>query len=101
MTASIRFILDHHESPLKVKELASACFLSPVQFNRLFKERMGTTPVQYLLTVRVRMAAMALLETDASVIEIATSVGFESLSSFNRQFKAKMNMSPRQYRKAG
>ena len=46
------------------------------------------------------LRAMALLaEPGPSVLRVANTVGFESLSSFNRAFRLRTGMTPSAYRK--
>jgi AraC-like DNA-binding protein len=60
---------------------------------------MGTSFIDYLKDYRLAMAARLLSASDASILEIAEDVGFESLSYFNRAFKKRYGMTPTQYRK--
>jgi AraC-like DNA-binding protein len=66
---------------------------------RYFKNTMGTSFIDYLKDYRLAMAARLLQASDASILEIAEDVGFESLSYFNRAFKKRYGMTPTQFRK--
>jgi AraC-like DNA-binding protein len=66
---------------------------------RYFRDTMGTSFIDYLKDYRLAMAARLLSASDASILEIAEDVGFESLSYFNRAFKKRYGMTPTQFRK--
>jgi len=65
---------------------------------RRFSEEMGMTWRDALRRIRMIRAVEALASTDASVTEIAMSVGYNSLSSFNVAFRDLTGKSPSQYR---
>jgi AraC-like DNA-binding protein len=51
--------------------------------------------------MRLRRAAMRLVQEESSVLEIAFECGFGDLSNFNRSFRAEFGMSPRAFRRGG
>lgn len=84
---------------LKMKELAASCNLSETHFRRLFVEYAGMTPSSYINLVRIRQACGLMKKTNYSMEEVATRVGYASVSSFNRNFRSIMGTSPYQYKK--
>lgn len=54
---------------------------------------------QYLTSIRIHEAKRLLQETDRLVIDIAMTVGFNSISHFNRVFKTATQISPLEFRK--
>lgn len=66
---------------------------------RYFKKTMGCTMTDYLNDVRLRHAATLLQYSSVPILEVASNVGFASLSYFNKIFKAKYGVSPKEYRK--
>ena len=95
---ALEYINDHYMEPCKVDKLASLCHLSQTHFRRLFLSIMGTTPLQYVIQIRIRQACILLNATSAPITAIAQAVGISSISSFNRNFQQIMNLSPQQYR---
>ncbi len=65
---------------------------------RFFKRATGGTMTDYVIGIRVDAAAQMLIDTDRSVLEIASSVGFGNYSNFNRQFKRIKGYGPRTMR---
>jgi AraC-like DNA-binding protein len=84
---------------LPLSELASSVGLSPFHFLRVFRSVTGTTPHQYLIGARIRLAVRMLLDTQRSVTDIAYDVGFEDLSNFVNTFRRVVGCSPGAYRR--
>jgi AraC-like DNA-binding protein len=85
--------------PLTLPDLADAAGFSPYHFLRVFRRVTGTTPHQYLVGARLRLAARLLLDTDQRVTDIAYDVGFQDLSNFVRTFRRAVGWSPGAYRR--
>ncbi|MGY5766330.1 helix-turn-helix transcriptional regulator [Brachybacterium sp. DNPG3] len=79
---------------LEVADLAAAAGYSPFHFARLFRARRGISPGQHLTALRIDAAERLLLEEDMPVIDVATAVGFDSLSSFSRRFRSTVGIPP-------
>ena len=84
-----------------VDKLAGLCHLSQTHFRRLFLSIMGTTPLQYVIQIRIRQACILLNTTSEPITSIAQAVGIASISSFNRNFQQVMGVTPQQYRQSG
>ena len=95
----LTYIQENYASPISIEEIAEKCFYSKSHFMKFFKESMGVSFVQYLNDYRLNLAAQMLTETSGSILEIASSTGFDNLSYFNRMFKRKYGVSPGKYRK--
>ena len=80
-----------------LEQLAEKACLSKNQFTRVFSDIYGTTPIDYLIHLRVRKAA-ALLQSDLQITEIAFMVGFSDSSHFSKVFSKIMGKSPRDFR---
>ena len=59
----------------------------------------GTTPHQYLIAARLRLAVRLLLDTDLPVTRVAYDAGFQDLSNFNHTFRRVVGCTPRAYRR--
>jgi AraC family transcriptional regulator len=85
--------------PLALADLAARVDLSPFHFLRVFRRVTGTTPHQYLIGARLRLAARMLAHTDRLVTAIAYDAGFDDLSNFIRTFRRAFGCSPRAFRR--
>jgi AraC family transcriptional regulator len=78
--------------------MAAAAGMSKYHFLRVFRQLTGVTPHQYLISARLRRAALALASSRRHVLEIALDSGFGDLSTFNKTFRAVFSLTPTQYR---
>ncbi|MDT4898412.1 MAG: AraC family transcriptional regulator [Acidobacteriota bacterium] len=97
---AIELMHAHMGRELPLEEIAAAAFLSPFHFARLFKKLTGASPHAYLATLRVARAQALLAETDLSVSEVSTRVGYSSPSHFTKAFRQATGLAPRAYREA-
>lgn len=81
-------------------DLARAAELSPPYFTRLFTRTFNRSPRRFLLEERMRLAGVRLLESSASVSQIARDLGYADVFAFSRQFKAVQGQSPTAFRAA-
>ncbi len=88
----------HRDLPLD--EIASAAYLSPFHFSRLFKKLTGATPHSYLSNLRISHAQLLLADSDMSITEISARAGYASSSHFSKAFRSATGMTPRVFRAA-
>lgn len=99
LEAAIQHLDAHFTESVSCHRLAALCFLSTAQFYNLFREQLGMTPLEYRDRLLVRHAK-ALLETgEATVTEVANTLGFTSVAYFSRFFKKHTGISPSEYTK--
>lgn len=60
----------------------------------------GTSPIDYLLQVRMARACHLMRDTGQTVTEAALTAGFNDSNYFARQFRARMGRTPREWREA-
>lgn len=84
---------------VSLDELGENIHVSKYHLCRQFKRAFGVSPIQYHLDSRIDRAKLLLVTTDASIGDIAESVGFQSIYSFSRAFKKRENVSPSVYRR--
>ena len=98
LSPALDHIHKHYMQDFPLETLSSLCRLSPTHFRRLFREQMGTSPLQFLHQTRILQSCSLLRSSGLTVVEIAGSVGYNSLSSFNRQFLKAMGCPPTVWR---
>lgn len=91
------YIVSHYEEPITVEGLAAYASVSHSSLYRRFVKRFQISPKRFLLEYRIERACALLADTNCSVQEISTSVGFEDPFYFSRAFKDVKGISPRQY----
>jgi transcriptional regulator GlxA family with amidase domain len=89
---------DHPEQPWTVRSLAKVAMMSRSAFSERFRDRVGRAPISYLTDLRLTRAARLLRSTDATVADVARSVGYGSEESLSRAFKARFGDAPSTFR---
>ncbi|WP_053985892.1 response regulator transcription factor [Niameybacter massiliensis] len=91
--------IDHHfNESFTINDLASRSALTPAYFSRLFKERLGVTPIEYLTQIRIQKACDLILSHNYTFKEIAELCGYSDQFYFSRTFKMIIGKSPSQYK---
>jgi transcriptional regulator GlxA family with amidase domain len=86
------------DQPLTVSDLAREARLSPRTFARRFRESVGTSPLQWLVGQRVRLAQELLETTDESIERIAHRTGFGTPANLRTHFARQTSVTPTTYR---
>ena len=98
----IRKVLAYiHEDPCReytLTDLLNQTGIKKTLFLQSFRNVTGTTPMQYIIDLRLEQARDLLTETDLQVFQISEKCGFSDPFYFSRCFKKKFSLSPRQYR---
>jgi AraC-like DNA-binding protein len=84
-----------------VESLAPMTGMCPTYFRQLFRRMYGSSPKQYLLEKRIKLACELLLKTNLYITAIARESGFSSLYYFSKAFKSATGKSPRAFRESG
>ena len=90
---------EHYNKEISIEQYAVSRNMSTSWFNRSFRSAMGTSPMKYILNIRIRNAQTLLETTDYSISVIASLVGYDNPMYFSRLFRKAKGMSPSRYRK--
>jgi AraC-like DNA-binding protein len=90
---ALRAIHTRYQTALDVDELAREAGLSRTRFVERFRERVGTSPHQYLTSYRIGVAQQ-LLVRKVPVKTVAGRVGYATAAAFVRRFKDVVGLSP-------
>jgi AraC-like DNA-binding protein len=92
-----------HGSPARdwtIAKLAREIGLSRSALNDKFRHLLDQSPMAYLTTWRLHLAARHLQASNRTVADIAAEVGYESEPAFNRAFRREFGSPPGHFRKA-
>jgi AraC family transcriptional regulator, transcriptional activator FtrA len=93
------WVIDRLDQPLTVEELARQANMSSRNLGRHFRSVTGTTPLQWLLTQRIRRAQELLETTDDNVDAIASATGMGTATTLRRHFNRTVGVPPDTYRR--
>jgi AraC-like DNA-binding protein len=97
--ARARLLADVRNPP-SAAELAQAVGMSEKALNAGFREVFGATVFETLRNERLEHARLALENTDLSLKEIATRIGYNQVTNFTTAFAMRYGMPPRRYLRA-
>lgn len=86
---------------IRTSSISAKLHISEYYLCHEFKKCIGSTVSEYIVSKRLAEAKNMLCETDRSISEIATELGFSSFSYFCKIFKEKNGMTPGELRAAG
>ena len=98
ITAVMRYTDDHLES-VTLDDVCRSAAVSERTLRRRFHAATGMTWRQYLLHSRLLRAMTLLIRQDATVLGVATAVGFDSASAFSRAFQGYTGQTPTAFRR--
>lgn len=90
-------LIKYPEEKLSMEDAAKMAGMSYAYFSRTFKRTIGQSFVDYCNASKVHRAEELLKSQTISVTDIATSLGFGTVSYFNRIFKQYNGSTPTQY----
>ncbi|HWQ77570.1 MAG TPA: AraC family transcriptional regulator [Anaerovoracaceae bacterium] len=93
------YIDGHLGEEITLKQLSNAAEYSPWHAARIFRESTGRAPFEYIRSVRLTRAALALRDEGPKIIDVAFDFVFDSHEGFTRAFSKEFGISPARYRK--
>ena len=99
MEAARRYFSEHYAEQINIEEYAHNIGISVSWFLRNFRQVTGQSPMQYILSIRMRNAVSLLETTDYNVTEIASIIGYDNPLYFSRLFHKQKGLPPTDYRK--
>lgn len=95
----ISYLNSNYQKNISLPEILQWSGMSKSALMRNFKQATGSTPIDYLIHIRIGKAFCLLRESGLSISEIAYQVGFSDSNYFSRSFRKIAGMTPRAFRK--
>ena len=95
---AVEFIRKRHRGKISVADIADQVAISPRQLNRRFRRTFGMSAQEFLTKTRIQAAMDMLVNTDASILDVALQFGFCDQSAFTRQFTKHIGVTPLKFR---
>jgi AraC family transcriptional regulator len=97
-----RYIRLHLTEQLTLAKIAREARSSSYHFLRLFEAYVGETPFAFIRRIRLATALRMLQEEpDATVTEIALSIGYDTSAAFNKTLRRMLDLTPSSFRNLG
>jgi transcriptional regulator GlxA family with amidase domain len=100
LAATRAWLAERLAEPVSIDAMARHAGYSPRSFARRFRAETGTTPLQWLIGLRVAEAQRLLEGSDAPVEEVAARSGFGGAVALRQHFSRLVGTSPTAYRRA-
>ncbi|MCW3116572.1 MAG: AraC family transcriptional regulator, partial [Chitinophagaceae bacterium] len=81
------YLIDHLSEENSVEDLASLAAMSPRNLSRVFKEKTGSTILEYLTLLRIEYAKTMLNNPEFTIEYIASQCGFKTARQLQRILK--------------
>lgn len=98
MQVLLGYIKKNLHRRIAVKELENIAHMSKASLFRYFKNEMGVSPIEFINTERMKLAA-TMLKQGNSVTQTCYDTGFKSQAHFIETFKKQYMHTPSQYKK--
>jgi len=97
VSRAVSFIQTNYPDPIRISDIAADLGLSRNYFCRIFHEKTGMSPQQYLVSCRMTAAVGLLTDQGLSQKETALQVGYPDVCAFSRMFKRVFGEAPGAY----
>lgn len=98
LSDAVAYVEEHLNENVTVQQMAEAAGYHASHFTALFRQHLGISPGQFILSKKTERAAELLTATSMPVSAIAEALGFASQFYFSNFFKKQTGMTPSQYR---
>ena len=89
---------DFAQPSLSISELSEMCGISEVYFRRIFMDKFGVSPKEYIITKRINHAGDLLKSGLFTVSEVAMLCGYAEPCHFSREFKKRTGENPNNFK---
>ena len=93
------YFTENYNQFISIKDYASKRHMTDCWFNRIFKQVVKVTPMQYILSLRMTNAINLLDNSDYNITQVAAAVGYDNPLYFSRLFAKHVGVPPTEYRK--
>ncbi len=94
LAKAIQVMHDNLETPVSPAVIAKDLGISTRQLERLFGKYLNSSPKKYFMEMRLERARHLLLQSEASITEVAMACGFDSPGHFSRVYRSAFGVTP-------
>jgi AraC-like DNA-binding protein len=94
----IRYLEEHYCEEIVFEDMAKQIGISYSYMRKIVYELTGKSLIDYINLLRIEKAKQLLLESDLTMTQIASEIGYFNVQSFNRFFRKYEGMPPSSYK---
>lgn len=94
------YINGHYMKDISLDEVSREVDISPYYFSKIFKDETGENFIEYVTNIRMEKAKELLTNSDCSMKEICSMVGYQDPNYFSRSFKKNTGVTPTEYKES-
>lgn len=94
-----RYIWANYSRLQTMDQVAKECHVDPAYLCRLFRRYAQQTPYQFLMRLKMNLAAERLQNHELLIKQVAAQLGFNDPFHFSRAFKKVFGLSPEEFRR--
>lgn len=91
------YIETHLFENITLAVLSKVSLYSPWYSYRLFVDKLGMTPADYIRKLRLSKSALKLRDNDCKIVDVAFEMGFGSVDGYQRAFRREFLCNPSEY----
>ncbi|HSU65765.1 MAG TPA: DNA-binding transcriptional regulator [Tepidisphaeraceae bacterium] len=100
LAKALRYIREHACDPCSVGDVLQHLPVGRRWLERQFVQKLGRTPHDEIIRVRMEMARRLLIQSSESLPQIASRCGFTAVQNFSRAFRDSLGVTPAAYRRS-
>ena len=93
-----KYMQDNFRKDISLEDVSQTVDISSYYFSKVFKEETGENFIEYLTKLRMEEAQRLLEESDLSIKEVCSEVGYSDPNYFSRNFKKYAGITPTEAR---
>ena len=86
------------KTDFRLESAAKVAGISYRYFETLFRQKYGSTPKEYVISLKIERAKELLLSEKILIKDIAVMLGYSDIYHFGRLFTARTGQTPSEYR---
>ncbi|MCY1713741.1 response regulator transcription factor [Caproiciproducens galactitolivorans] len=94
-----KYIDENYDKGITLSDIAANFSISYTYLSKMLHEHLGMSFVEYVTSLRMRLAVQLLKDPKLSIKEISAETGYDNQFNFSRAFKKQFRVSPSEYRK--
>lgn len=96
---AIFFMIDNLNKPLTITEIAQSVSLSDSHFSKIFRNKTGSSPLDYFINLKMQEAIRLLTNQSLRIKEVAFILGYKDSFYFSRIFTKHIGKNPKLFLK--